>query len=50
MREPAISTPIGSAAADIFTGSHVITKRAEGLTPRFWDSYAPFHFIVLTNG
>ncbi len=37
------------AAADIFTRSHAITKRAEGLTPRFWDSYAPFHFIVLAN-
>jgi hypothetical protein len=38
------------AAADIFTRSRAITKRVEGLTPRFWDSYAPFHFIVLANG
>lgn len=37
------------AAADLLTQSQVISKHAEGMTPRFWDLYAPFHYIVLTN-
>lgn len=36
-------------AASLFVRSGAFGRRTEGVTPRFWDSYAPFHFIVLEN-
>jgi predicted RNA methylase len=34
-------------AADLLVQSSAFVRRAEGITPRFWDSYARFHFFVL---
>jgi hypothetical protein len=36
-----------SGAADELVQSGIFVRRTEGVTPRFWDSYAPFHFFVL---